>query len=233
MTKRDYVYLDFSMNLDAYYYTQVCPSVTITDEATRKYITENYFSNPRPCLYLDGLRQFVNNFPDTVSGRFHQSNKKVIDFWEVIDPGAVQCLKAVVSQRFIDVLDQVGVNPDEYFIKEIAITNNKSGLKYYMFFVPRLTEDHIVYKESVFAALLKSISPKTMMFESENDKKEHGQYYSLKDAVLKYDSGFLDVLLPPGCVRFFVSERLFNALEAASIKGYRVTSEKTLKVISE
>ena len=232
MTKRDYVYLDFSRNLDAYYYTQVCPSVTITDEATRKYISENYFGNPQ-CPYFDGLRQFVNNFPDTVSGRFHQSNKKVIDFWHLIDPGGVICLIAVVSQRFIDVLNQIGVNPNEYFIKEIAITNNKSGLKYYMFFVPRLTEDHIVYKESVFAALYKSLSPETMLFESEEDKNEHGKHYSLRDATVKYDSSFPDILKPTGCLCFFVSERLFNALEATSIKGYRVSSEYTLKVISE
>ena len=225
---RNYIHIDFVANLDAKTYYQVTPAVVIQDKETLKYLN-NAIGKYH---YIEFLEPFVANLPGHITGKFRMSNKKIIDYWEIV-PIMGQSFVAIVSQRFIDVLDEIGVSADEYFLKEIDIINNKSGLSYYLFFVPIQHMDKVIFNESVFIQHRGLKIANNITFENEDELNSYqGDYCYLTHATLRFEHKIPDVVKFRDCVSVFFSERLFQALEDHEITGYRVSKFHTLKVIT-
>lgn len=225
---RNYINIDFVENLDAKSYYQVTPTVEIQGKETLKYLNKAIHEYN----YIEFLEPFFANLPEHITGKFRMSNKKIIDYWEIA-PCYLQSFIAIVSQRFVDVLAEIGVSTDEYFLKEIDIINNKSGLAYYLFFVPVQHMDKVVFNESVFIQHRGLDTARNINFENEDELNSYqGDYCYLTHATLKFEDKIPDVVNFRNCVSVFFSERLFQALENHEITGYRVSKYHTLKVIT-
>ena len=169
---------------------------------------------------------FFENFPDCATGRYHQKNpqkRPQVDYWDST-PIIIGSLCAIVTKRFIDVMNDVGVSRDEYFIKEIKVDDDIL----YMLFVPYWDCDVIDYQQSEFYVekyvfmgveripmRISSLEEYLMMLE-----KGSYPYPRFKKAVLHSEFQQKDIFRFSGGRYPCISERLFDALMQKGIKGF-------------
>lgn len=229
---KQFFQIEFLEDLDASSYNRISPRVTIQDSPflskllDRKLNWEYY--------YYDKVRDYYEDIlsGDAV-GKFMQSNKPVIDYWDPIV--FHNTLNAVVSQRFVDVLNRVEVNPNEYFLKPIEITNNKSEFPYYLFFVPSQYYDNIVFPKSVFEISRNSLGMETRTFSAMEDIYTPKGFYKddtvgfyIRHALLKKELANMDIIRI--CFETYFSARLLDMMQNMGIHTVGVRTDHYLIV---
>ena len=112
--------IDFETDWNARSYYGMHALISLNSRKLDNYATKHKASKLQ--LWSDNdIYTFFENFPDCATGRYHQKNpqkRPQVDYWKSM-PMIINSLCAIVTKRFVDVMNDVGVSRDEYFIKEI------------------------------------------------------------------------------------------------------------------
>ena len=168
------------------------------------------------------LTTFFDCFPEGVTGRYLKKTLKDWDYWD-FHPKSVNSLCAIVSKKFVDVLNELGVSREEFFLKEIRV--GKANDVLYMLFVPLWGLDVIIYPQSTFEIGQLKIDRKKVDI---NSKDEHlklvaNHYYPHPiKAVISEIVRDKDIFQFQSNVYPCFSERLVNALRLKGVTGFEV-----------
>lgn len=214
---KKYYNIGIEVNHDANSYNRMTANVKMLDNAFDEYqLNQGYgwlklWGEERLVPYYDGI-------PLPLKGKLMTSPKKKIDYWEKRGL-SVSCLYAIVSQKFMDVINGIGVNPDEYIVKPIEMINSPE--KFYMFFVPAYSRDCLLVEKSLFIRPndpydIRKIENASKLADTNNEDLE------VCHAVLGAHFIDKDIIGIDGIPNYFVSERVLKALIDNCIKGFIV-----------
>lgn len=221
-----YYNIDYERNLDANSYYRVTANVKMLDDTFDKYQFNEGYGWPK--IWGDErLASYYAGIPSSLRGKLMTSPKKRIDYWEKRGFTA-SALAAIVSQKFMDVLNDLGVNPDEYITKPVEMINSEE--KFYMLFVPGYHTSIILPELSVFIRKSAPYDTRRIVDTSKLDDPNNKDL-EIRKAVLPSSYGEKDFINIVGIPNYFVSERLLNALRESGIKGYAVKNKYELEVL--
>lgn len=214
-TNKTFYEIPFRNNDNAKLTTQVNPCVRIIDGTFIQ-----YFDTPFPGFhqYWDNIKTFFDEMPNDAVGKFLQSNLKIIDYWEIYAFPTSSCMEAIVSQRFVDSLLEAGVKEDEFILKDISIVNNKSGINYFILFVPAYRDEHIIYPESTFEHIIRSSVFRN--FASEQERIASGPFEN-KWTVADESIRDLGIVRFRSCYYIYLSEHVIEIMHKNGINGIR------------
>lgn len=211
--------IDFINNLDAHSHYGITSSIMIMSSSARAYAHTHHSYGLQ--LWSDvGISSFFTHFPEDVRGKYMKKGSTDCDYWD-FHPKLFGSLCAIVTKRFVDVLNNLGVSDDEYYLKEILVGDNLDKL--YLFFVPCWGISCINYCQSTFVHddghgdEIISIMSK----EEHMAMIERSCYPRVKKAILSENLHNKDIISLQSCMYPLFSERLIDALRQNAIKGIR------------
>ena len=217
------------MNYDANSYYRITANIKLLDDRFDQYSYEKGYGWMK--LWGDDrLSSFYEGMPKDIKGKL-MSQKKNYDYWEKRGLSqAVSGIVAIVSQKFLDILDKVNVNRDEYYINPIEIVN--SSVCFYMLFVPMMDYDILDFNESI---LRRRSIPYDMQHITDSDMIKSPQLLQDFEIVKAFAHEPLrshDIIKIRGVPNYFVSERVLKVLEQEGIKGFQIDNRYQLIVRS-
>ncbi|MDE1206390.1 hypothetical protein [Tenacibaculum larymnensis] len=139
----------------------------------------------------------------------------------------------VISQKFLDCLNEIGVSKDEYHIRKIEVDN--VAFNYYLFFVPMIPVTEIIFPKSALFpeedALLDNIDKRYTSFKNYQDYKKYEESHLFNrwakiTLEKKYQNrDIINLQLEPD---LFFSDRLINKLKLHKITSLVVKDSPIL-----
>lgn len=198
-------------------------SVKVTTPGFLDFLKKKYYEYYDAGRYLDyysDLHMLLSSFDDPLSGELDY--KGPIDYMLAYyyRRGMIAC----VSERFKTILDDKGVDKEEYILKPINI----KGLSdcYYLFFVPMISrhQAHIVYKESEFYIddIDSPLHKQSISILSDDDYSRFPRIKTRKIVLNSGNKGIRDIYYIDVCNHVFFSERIIEAFESQHIIGAKI-----------
>jgi hypothetical protein len=164
--------------------------------------------------YLLRFDDFCKNMPNEIEGNLIKK-KSTIDFMDTMP--FILGLKMIVSDSFVFLLKKMNVKNDEYFIKKIIINNFKDN--FFLFFVPLIELDNVVFGESLIYNGFNSLKEErnyVKICDFENYKKNGNTTFEKLVLPTRYND--FDIIAVQGFGYAF-SKRLFDAVFDSGLIG--------------
>ena len=185
-------------------------TVKIKSKDFLDYVSEK---NRNILMYFKNEHDIYINMPDEIEGQIIK-RKDYVDFMD-FSPACLS-LKAVVSAKVKNVLEQIHVRKSEYILKRIKIDGIASD--FYLLFVPIIKDTEFVYPKCEFIDIY---NEKCKVFQNRKEFYNDNDIYFPKRITLTPKYRNQDLLYPQGSDVFF-SKRVLDAFADEKIVGYDI-----------
>lgn len=184
-----------------------------------------------PEFYQDKEQNRISNLSiDYLKGSFLKKAKKT-DI--VVFTPHLNGYSYVISQKFLDCLNEVVVSKDEYHLREIE--TDDVAFKYYLFSVPMIPMTEIIFPKSALFpeedALLDEVDKRYTSFKNFQDYKkyeEENMFNRWAKITLNQKFGSRDILNLQANANLFFSDRLVESLQSKKITSLMVKDNPLL-----
>lgn len=184
-------------------------TIELTSKEVKKYLKDNsFFSSPT----------FFDDFPEYVEGKLLK-RKNLVDYMETCP--FVSSLNSIISDKFKTILEDLNVNKNEYFLRQIRIKNFEEQ-HYYLLFIPYVKKSEIIFPECEFRNDITE-EEKIHFKDCESWSEDHSKYTAKKVVLTsKYKNN--DIIFVEFSGLFF-SERIVDELFRNNIVGLELETK--------
>lgn len=184
-----------------------------------------------PEFYQDKEQDRISNLSiDYLKGSFLKKAKKT-DI--VVFSPHLNGYSYVISQKFLDCLNEVGVSKDEYHLRKIEIDN--VDFNYYLFFVPMIPMTEIIFPKSALFpeedALLDASEKRYTSFKDYQEYKKYSEEHLFNrwaKITLDKKFGSRDLLNLQANANLFFSDRLIKCLQLKKVSSLMIKDNPLL-----
>ena len=169
------------------------------------------------CDLSNNIDLFHNKIPSNIEGKLLPHKKKPIDYMSTCP--FVTNLEAIVSEKVKDIIENLHVEQNEFYMKEIHVRNCDEP--YFLLFIPLIKDSDFCFPECRF---WNSMTNERDIVFPDRDSWFKTSGIQFQKVALKSSYKNFDLIATRGGGTFF-SERIITEFEKQNVLGYEIINK--------
>ncbi len=188
-----------------------------TIEITSKEALDFFDENLNTLDFCNNIDFFHEKIPSHIEGKIQTPKKKLIDYMSTCP--FVTNLEAIVSEKVKNIIENLHVRQNEFYMKEIHVRNFNEP--YYLLFIPLIKDSDFCFPECRF---WNSTTNKRDIVFQDRDSWFKAIGVQFQKVVLKSVYKDFDLIATSGGGTFF-SKRIITEFEKQNVLGYEIINK--------